>query len=70
MKEEFNRYGKPQEKKDSNRNSENKKFMSSNKKYRGKPLQQTRKRGKQNLRFEVKIDAKEKAELLDKRLKC
>jgi hypothetical protein len=43
------RYGKPQ-KKESNRNSADKKFLKSNKKYRVKPLQHIRTSGRQNLR--------------------
>jgi hypothetical protein len=40
MKEEVNKYGKPQ-KKESDRNPGNKKSLKSNKKYNRRPLQQT-----------------------------
>jgi hypothetical protein len=49
MKEEYNKDVESFRKKELNRNPENKKFLKSNKVYRGKPLQQTRTSGRQNL---------------------
>jgi hypothetical protein len=43
------RFGKPQ-KKESNRNPGKKKSLESNKKHSGRPFQQTRTSGRQNLR--------------------
>jgi predicted nucleic acid-binding Zn-ribbon protein len=50
MKEEFSNYMENLRKKESNRHHGNKKFLTSNKKYRGKPLQQTRTSRRHNLR--------------------
>jgi hypothetical protein len=67
MREEINKEMEKPQKKESNRNLGNKSLLKSNKKYRGKPLQQNK--GRQISGLEDKMDIKEKSELLDKRLK-
>jgi hypothetical protein len=50
MKEEFNKDKENLREKESNRNPRNKNFLKSNKKYHGKPLQQTITSGRKTIR--------------------
>jgi hypothetical protein len=56
MKEELNKGMEKPQKKEQNRNPGNKKFLKSNKKFSGKPLQQTRTSGRQTSGLKHKID--------------
>jgi hypothetical protein len=52
IKEELNKDMESLKKKSSNRNSGSKKFLLSNRKHSGRPFQQTRTSGRQNLRVQ------------------